>query len=104
MTDKEILAELKKCYELLKNILDNQYKQLESTEELEKMQNVLADKYYELYERIKQEEDISLYYEEGIRIAPYINADYINENNEYIASGVLNWQKWWEDIQFLTEF
>lgn len=104
MTDKEILAELKQCYELLEDILDNQYKQFESTKELEQVQNVLADKYYKLYERIKQEEDISLYYEEGIRIAPYINADYINEDNDYIAAGDLNWQKWWEDREFLTDF
>lgn len=104
MKDKAILAELKASYEYLQDIIDNaDNTQLKSVKELIEIQNVLADKYYEIYEKIKNENDIELYYEEDIRIAPYINADYINEDNEYFASGDLDWQKWWEDDSFIKE-
>ena len=107
MTDKEILAEYKIAYENFTDIYDNAIPEQVTEEEREKIQEmmkILENLYYDLYERIKSAEDISLYYQENIRIAPYINMDYINEENEYIQAGDLNWQKWWEDYSFLTEF
>lgn len=104
MKDKEILAELKICYELLQDIIDNNYKQLKSTRELEKMQSVLTDKYEEIYLKIEEENDISLYYEENILISPFIYQDYVTKDDKYIASGDLDNKKWWEDREFLREF
>lgn len=104
MRDKEILAELKESYELLQDIIDNNYNQLDSTKELKKAQNILADKYYEMYQKIKEKEDVSLYYKENIKIAPHINGDYVNKNNDYITSADLGEQKWWKDYSFIKEF
>ena len=105
MGDKEILAELKQCYELLNDIIDNaDNTQLKSVKELHQTLNVLADKYKEIYNKIKAENDISLYYEDYIRIAPNIYGDYINVSDDYITAGDLDWQKWWEDDNFIQEF
>lgn len=108
MTDKEILAELKKSYELLEDIIDNaDNTQLQSVKELYTIQNMLGDKYSEVYEKIKNENDIELYYEEDIMISPNISGDYINvKDTEYNISykDLENESKWWEDYGFLTEF
>ena len=106
MTDKEILAELKQCYELLEDIIDNaDNTQLESIVELQQAQNTFAKKYEEVYAKIKQEEDISLYYEEDLQISDNIYTDYKNAEGEYIThADIDNESKWWEDYRFLTEF
>ena len=104
MTDKEILAELKKCYELIEDILDNQYNQLEDTKELLTILKILQDKYCEMYKKIEHEDNTSLYYKCSTKISPYINADYINAFRNYINAEDLNERKWWEDYDFLTNF
>ena len=105
MGDKEILAELKQCYELLEDIIDNaDNTQLKSVKELHKTLDILAKKYEEIYNKIKAENDISLYYEENIKICSNIYGDYINEDDDYITAGDLDWQKWWKDDRFIKEF
>ena len=105
MGDKEILAELKQCYELLEDIIDNaDSEQLKSVKELMQTENILAEKYKEVYEKIKQEEDISLYYEEDLQISEQIYSDYIDKNGEYRTHADFDNKKWWEDYNFLTEF
>lgn len=105
MGDKEILGELKTCYELLEDIIDNaDNTQLKSIEELREAQDIFAEKYEEVYEKIKAEQDISLYYEEDLQISEDIYADYIDKDGEYRTSGDFDNKKWWEDYSFLTEF
>ena len=109
MEDKEILGELKQCYELLQDIIDNaDDTQLKSVIELMKSQKILEDKYEEIYEKIKNENDISLYYEENIIISPKIYYDYIinskTDNEQYITQADLGEEKWWTDFTFLRKF
>lgn len=110
MTEKEILAELKIAYEYLNDIIDNaDNTQLESVKELYDAQKILADKYSEVYEKIKENDDISLYYEENLIISDTISADYITDSEDYddqyiTYKDVENESKWWEDYDFLTEF
>ena len=106
MTEKEILAELKIAYENLDDIIDNaDNTQLESVKELYEAQKILAEKYSEVYEKIKENDDISLYYEEDIMIAGSIYIDYENiEGYGFTYKDMGNESKWWEDYGFLTEF
>jgi len=106
MGDKEILAELKKCYEYLQDIIDNAERdQLESVEELETAQEIMARKYEEVYNKIKQENDIALYYEEDVIISDNIYGAYIYKKDEQpLSEGDMDWQKWWEDSDFIEKF
>ena len=104
MGDKEILAELKRCYEYLQDIIDNaDREQLEGTYELEKVQEVLDDKYTEVFKKIEKENEKSLYYKENIKIAGDIYMDCYDNNGLPISSGDMDWQKWWEDNDFLDK-
>lgn len=110
MGDKEILAELKISYEYLQDIIDNaDNTQLKSIIELENAQNILAKKYEEIYKKIKNENDISLFYEENLLIANYIYYDFVTKSEDY-DDQFITYQdtngktKWWEDIMFLREF
>ena len=107
MEDKEILAELKISYEYLQDIIDNaDNTQLKSIVELEEAQNILAKKYEEIYRKIKNENDISLFYEENLLIGNCIYYDFITDDDKT----ALTYQdtdgktKWWEDIMFLEKF
>lgn len=114
MGDKEILAELKRSYEYLQDIIDNaDNTQLKSIVELEKAQYILAEKYDEVYNKVKNENANNLYYkkDENIIVSPYISGDYIityNKNEygdyDYLTSGDLDWQKWWEDYKFIERY
>lgn len=105
MGDKEILAELKRSYEYLQDIIDNADKeQLKSVEELEKVQEILDDTYTEVFKKIKKENEKSLYYKENIRIAGDIYMDCYDNNGIPVSSGDMDWQKWWRDDSFIREF
>ena len=104
MGDKEILAELKRSYEYLQDIIDNaDREQLESTKELEEAQEIMARKYEEVYEKIKEENDIGLYYEEDIIICDCIYGAY-EKDGEPLTEADMDWQKWWRDDSFIREF
>lgn len=106
MTDLEILGELKKSYEYLNDIIDNaDNTQMQSTKELCEVQNILEKKYVEVYKKIKETNDISLYYEEDIMIGSSIYIDYEDIKGYGITyNDIANESKWWEDYQFLTNF
>lgn len=104
MGDKEILAELKRCYEYLQDIIDNaDREQLKSVKELETAQEIMARKYEEVYNKIKEENDIALYYEEDIIISDTIYGAY-EQGGESLSEGDMDWQKWWEDSLFINRF
>ena len=104
MGDKEILAELKRSYEYLQDIIDNaDREQLKSVKELETAQEIMARKYEEVYNKIKEENDIALYYEEDIIISDTIYGAY-EKDGEPLTEGDMDWQKWWRDDSFIREF
>lgn len=117
MGDKEILAEYKIAYEQLQDIIDNAMEGQITAEEVDKIEKIQYDLnilYKEMYNRIKEKEDVSLYYEEDLLISDEISADYISvgddvyityDDDMYISYKNLdNEDKWWEDYDFLTKF
>ena len=104
MGDKEILAEYKIAYEQLQDIIDNaDREQLKSVKELETAQEIMARKYEEVYNKIKEENDIALYYEEDIIISDTIYGAY-EKDGEPLTEADMDWQKWWRDDSFIREF
>ena len=104
MGDKEILAELKRCYEYLQDIIDNADKaQLKSVKELETAQEIMARKYEEVYNKIKEENDVALYYEEDVMICDVIYGAY-EKDGDPLTEADMDWQKWWRDDSFIREF
>lgn len=102
MKDKEVLAGLKIAYIKIDDILENS--SVIDTKELKYIQKILEEKYEQVYSKIKSENDIELYYEEDLIIAPNIYNDYINTvNKKAITSRDISF-KWWEDILFLIGF
>lgn len=102
MKDKEVLAGLKIAYIKIDDILENS--SVIDTKELKYIQKILEEKYEQVYNKIKSENDIELYYEEDLIIAPNIYNDYINiVNKKAMTSGDISF-KWWKDILFLIGF
>ena len=111
MNDKEILAQLKNAYESIIDITDNvDSKQLKNVKELETAEDVISKTYSELWQKIKDTNDIELYYEEDLLISDCVACDYLTKRcdgyaEQYITHLDLdNGAKWWEDCEFLTEF
>lgn len=109
MTDLEILAQLKISYLSIEDIIDNADEtQIKTTEDLQQILKILEQKYREIYEKIKEDNDISLYYEEDLLISNHIYCDYLTKSEEYddhyLTYSDTECGKWWEDFQFLTEF
>lgn len=111
MTELEILAQLKMSYRYIDDIIDNaDGTQIKSTEDLREVLKILEAKYEEVYQKIKNNDKKSLYYEENLMIADSIYLDYMtfDENGEenYITYLDLidNKYPWWEDNMFLTKF
>lgn len=115
MGDKEILAEYKIAYIQLQDIIDNADEQQISAEEvdkIEKVQNELNSLYKKMYNRIKEREELSLYYRKDLLVADEISADYISvgddvyikyDDDMYIPyKNLKNEEKWWEDYDFLV--
>lgn len=107
MTDKEILAELKKAYEYLEDIKENGH-QLRMAElyQVAEAQNKLIDIYSNLWE--KTEEDITIKGEEDLTIGKEIYSDYYEVgNDEFISkTDILKNGKeyeWWDDYEFLLK-
>lgn len=111
MNDKEILAQLKAAYESIIDITGNvNSKQLKNVKDLETAENIISKIYSELWQKIKDENDILLYYEEDLLISDCVACDYLtkcndNYDEQYITHLDLeSGAKWWEDYQFLIEF
>lgn len=115
MGDKEILAEYKIAYIQLQDIIDNADEQQISAEEVNKIERLQYDLnflYKEMYNRIKVQGEVSLYYRKDLLVADEISADYIStDDNVYIKydddmyipyKNLKNEEKWWEDYDFLV--
>ena len=107
MTDKEILAELKKSYEYLQDMIDNA-DQLSRKEiqDLVTAQNLLIDIYSNLWE--KTEEDIKVAGEDDLTIGKEIYSDYYEVgNDEFITKADIlkngKEYEWWNDYEFLLK-
>lgn len=113
MTNKEILAELKMCYEYLLDIDDNEMEQLtkEEIKEIRTMKEKIDDIYFRLWNTTfaNGEEDLTIPKEyqkdenETILIGASASADYTIQNNEngefdedIITSGDLGYY-WYKD-------
>lgn len=107
MEDKEILAELKKMYEYIIDMTDNadetQLNKADKSDLFELIETI-SKKYNKIYENIKNENDISLYYEENLLIADEVGAEYMDTDGEYILSADIGTEHWWEDSDFIYEF
>lgn len=110
MTELEILAQLKMSYYYLDDIIENSDEtQIKSVEDLEQILRILEAKYEEVYQKIKNNNDISLYYEEDLLISRVIYNDYETNSKDYddqflSYKELENEDKWWEDYDFLTKF
>lgn len=106
MTELELLAQFKTAYLSLEDIEENA-DQLEPIDNMElwKVMDILNKQYEKVYEKIKEENDVCLYYEEDIQIGSSIYVDYEDiEKNSITYKDMENESKWWEDYGFLTEF
>jgi len=117
MGDKEILAEYKIAYEQLQDIIDNadiEQITVEEIDELKKAMATLSFLYKKMYNRIKEQKNISLYYRKNLLVSDEIFGDYIEVNDDvyilyddeiYISYKDLDQKKnkWWEDYDFLTK-
>lgn len=107
MTDKEILAELKKSYEYLQDMIDNADQlSREEIQDLITAENLLIDIYSNLWK--KTEEDIKIENENDLTIGKEIYSDYYEVgNDEFISkANVLKNGKeyeWWNDYEFLLK-
>lgn len=117
MGDKEILAEYKIAYIQLQDIIDNADEQQITAAEIDKIEQIQSELnflYKRMYNRIKEKNNASLYYEEDLLISDEISADYLEtKDNIYITynddmyityKNLDNEDKWWEDYDFLTKF
>lgn len=111
MTEKEILAQLKIAYESIIDITGNaDLSQVENIKELETAENVISKIYSEVWQKIKDTDKNTLYYEENILISDCVASDYLTDFNDDIYEQYLYYldikseRKWWEDYSFLTEF
>jgi len=89
MGDIEKLIKLKRIYEDLIDLKENGNVKISS-----KVINDLAKEYRMIWQKIAEEEPMSIYYEKGIKIGSDIYIDYENDNQEALASGDVG-HEWW---------
>lgn len=109
MTELEILAELKQAYLNLEDIIDNaDNMQLKSVKELQEVQNVLGQKYIEVYKNVEKENQEMLHFKEDLYVGDRIYLDYVTKSKDYddqyiTYKDIENEEKWWEDYNFLLK-
>lgn len=105
MTELEILAELKRSYRYISDIIDNaSITQIGDKESLQETLGVLEEKYEEVYEKAKKVYGKNLEFSEDFDISDNIYFDYMAKNGMYLS--YLDMEKsflWWEDYDFLTQ-
>ena len=109
MTDKEILGELKRCYEYLYDILENaDFGQLDNEQKyrLSKAKNTIGDIFEEVFEITS--ENIRIKGQDNLIIAETPLADYYDIENEcVIGKGdvIIDGKEyeWWNDEEFLLK-
>lgn len=111
MTDKEILAELKRSYEYLKDIRENgcvDHCNGQMKTNIDKLDNALSnieDIYYDFY-RTLDIEDLSIKKFGnkfgGVYINNDVTGDYKTGNNDYITCEDVEYY-WYEDEDFISK-
>lgn len=110
MNDKEILGELKKCYEYLYDILENADSEQLSSEQEEKLKVAkrnIEDIYEEVFEDKNTEHNIRIPGKENLIIAETPCADYYDiENDCWVSKAevIINGKEyeWWNDYNFVS--
>lgn len=111
MTNKEILGELKQCWEYITDIKDNEYEQLTKLEydKLSNIRNDLYDIYSGLYERLNKEElrVKKLEKDDKVYISDDISGDYISVSDDtyyFTYQDTDDYYCWYKDDDFLNEY
>ena len=102
MNDKEILSELKICYELLTDINDNEYKQIKHEDKLEirRIIDSLAYIYDDIRTEMSDDECEINIKGETYLIGHTISEDYnIPNEDDYITCGDLDYYWYWEELE-----
>ncbi len=118
MTNKEILGELKQCWEYITDIKDNEYEQLtkEEYDKLSSIRNDLYDIYYGLYNRLASQNreelrvkkveiennDNKVYISRDIS-GDYESYDYGTKEKFWFTCEDCDYT-WYKDEKFLTEY
>lgn len=109
MTDLEILAELKQCYEYLYDIIENaDYNQLnkEQREKLYDAKRNIENAYEEIFEAKSLENNIRIPGTKNLIIGDTPSADYYDIKEDIAVSQgdvVINGKEyeWWNDLKFI---
>lgn len=107
MTDKEILAELKRSYEYLDDIIENGSElhcngqmSVELTRELIEAKDKIAKVYSEFYKTLDKNE---LYIKNGLYISDVISAEYMKKDEYFTVDVFEDYYEWWNDLEFLLK-
>lgn len=109
MNDKEILGELKNCYEYLYDIIENADSEQLSSEQKEKLKIAkrnIEDIYEEVFEDKNTEHNISIPGAKNLIIAETPSADYYDIEEDIFVSKaevIINEKEyeWWNDYTFM---
>ena len=114
MTNKEILAELKQCYEFLQDIRDNGCSDICNGqlqyEEIKSLQSIIYN-IQELYTKIHNQTDqekLKIIKDDIVyKISKYVEDDYITYNEEerytdFVTCEDINYY-WYKDYEFLEK-
>ena len=114
MTNKEILGELKQCWEYITDIKDNEYEQLTSEEHdnLYNIRNEIYEIYDNLYKRIElqNKEELrvkKLEKDDKVYISDDISGDYISVSDDthyFTYQDTDDYYCWYKDDDFLNEY
>ena len=103
MEDLEILANLKKCYEYLEDILGNADKTQVNKDNRSSIVDAIyciENTYEEIFEAKCTENNIRIPNKENLIIAETPTFDYYDiENNKFVTSGDIEYE-WWNDSEF----
>lgn len=107
MTDKEILAELKRSYEYLDDITENGSElhcngqmSKELAMQLIEAKDKIAKVYSEFYKILDKNE---LYVKNGIYISDDVSAEYMKKDEYFTVDIFEDYYEWWNDNKFLLK-
>ena len=103
MTDKEILAELKRSYHYLVDIYENADMEQLSKDDKRSI-DIATDYLANIYDKVYKNTKEDLICKNKLKVGNNIVADYSSEDNDFILSVDLeDGYKWWEDNKFIRE-
>lgn len=107
MTDKEILAELKRSYEYLDDITENGSElhcngqmSKELAMQLIEAKDKIVKVYNEFYKILDKNE---LYVKNGIYISDDVSAEYMKKDEYFTVDIFEDYYEWWNDNKFLLK-